>query len=581
MIRNTLLTLLLTLTLATVSTAQRITIYGTVFSFKGEKLILMKKAQKNVSFDGSLEHARIDVQGENTALTITTGLSGFFSIKLENPGEYNVKVSRTGYSTIEFKLNYKDAGTKTRFEALFLILKQSDESKVNMGTLEIADGGILTYSRDNADNAKNDLFESNAHLIEKTVLINKAAGAGSYVASETKKNNVVVDNTPKKVIIRDTITIRQNKNNTQPHLFLMNELGSVNIDSLKNNLATAKSMLKGLSPESDEYRILKTQIEIAEQKIKDKQAIIDYKNAEIRQANKIILYVSLCAVAAVLAAFMLFYFFKQKKKYALLLTEKNKNIQRVNSKLMSSIRYASLIQTSFLQEKNKLKNLFSDSFVFNLPKDILSGDFYWFSHKNGNRVVVVADCTGHGVPGAMLTVLGHTMLEDIINVKGEAVPSKILMALNKAIQQTFAGNTDYIEYGMDITVISIKDNSNEVLLSGVGNGLYKVSDGKTTYYPVSPKSLGPDITEADLKDQKISVGKNDSLFMFTDGFADQFGNKPGLPEKFNISRFEKVLSEVGGNKTFSEAQNTVEKTLMQWKGDREQIDDICIVGVRV
>lgn len=580
--KHLLLAFVLSLTFLPVTLAQRIVINGTVFSFKGEKLILMKKAQKNVSFDGSLEYARIEVQGENSQQTITTGLSGFFSIKLENPGEYTVKVSRAGYSTIQCKINYKDAGEKTRFESLFLILKQSDESTLNMGTLEIADGGVLSYNQDNADNTRNDLFESNAHLIEKTVLINKSAGSGSYVASETKKNNIITENAPKKVITLDTTSSKiSDKAESDNHLFLIHEMDGSDLGSLKNNLAEAKKMLNGLSPGSDEYKILKKQIEIAEQKIKDKEAIIAYKNSEIATANKIIVYISLCCVAAIAAAFMLFYFFREKKKYAAVLDEKNKNIQRVNTKILSSIRYASLIQTSFLQEKKNLRNLFTDAFVFNQPKDILSGDFYWFSHKNGHRVVVVADCTGHGVPGAMLTVLGHTMLEDIINVQGETVPSKILLALNKAIQQTFASNTDYIEYGMDITVISIKDKTNELILSGVGNGLYRFTDGKLLFHAVSPKSLGPDLVKEDLTDQKIPVAASDTLFMFSDGYADQFGDKPGTLEKFNIQRFERILNEVGSSKNFSEAENKLETTLGEWKGNLEQVDDVCIVGIRM
>lgn len=578
MIRCYLLIILLLLNYS--MKAQKITLNGNVFSFKGEKVMLLKKAQKNVSFDGSLENATINVSGENTSTTITTGLSGSFSIPLENPGKYTIKINKNNYSTIEIDVNYADAGKRSRFESIFLILKQEDNSSAHMGAIEI-NGGQLNFIPDNSgsDKSKNDLFLSNAHLLEKAALINKSGGGSYTTNTPTKINHEIANTNP--VINSDTIITKKPTSYEGKLLLLLAEAGETNMDSLKLKLADAKKLLETLSPESAEYKNLQQQIAAAEQKIKDKEAIIAYQNNEISLANKIILYISLFAGFALLSAALLFYFFKQKKKYANLLKEKNANIVRINTKLLSSIRYASLIQTSFLQDKQKLKKLFSDSFVFNKPKDILSGDFYWFAHKNNHRVVVVADCTGHGVPGAMLTVLGHNVLEDVINVQGEVVPSKILIALNKAIQTTFANNNHYLEYGMDITVVSIKDHTNEILLSGVNNGIYRLRDGQKQYFPVSPKTLGGDITEQDLADQKIDIQKGDNIFLFSDGYLDQFSADEKKVVKFNISRFEKLLTEIGSKQNFNDSEITLEKTLKDWMGEREQIDDICIMGIRI
>jgi serine phosphatase RsbU (regulator of sigma subunit) len=122
-------------------------------------------------------------------------------------------------------------------------------------------------------------------------------------------------------------------------------------------------------------------------------------------------------------------------------------------------------QNGFFQSKNELKTLFKDSFIFNKPKDVLSGDFYWFVQKGDHKIIVVADCTGHGVPGAMLTVLGHNAVNEIVNVQGEVVPSRILSGLNRVIKNTFSKNPENLEYGMDITVVSIHKNEREMVMS--------------------------------------------------------------------------------------------------------------------
>lgn len=143
----------------------------------------------------------------------------------------------------------------------------------------------------------------------------------------------------------------------------------------------------------------------------------------------------------------------------------------------------------FFKVKNELKTLFKDSFIFNKPKDVLSGDFYWFVQKGDHKIIVVADCTGHGVPGAMLTVLGHNAVNEIVNVQGEVVPSRILSGLNRVIKNTFSKNPENLEYGMDITVVSIHKNEREMLVSGLSNGLYVQSKGQLIYHGVSALSL--------------------------------------------------------------------------------------------
>jgi serine phosphatase RsbU (regulator of sigma subunit) len=276
---------------------------------------------------------------------------------------------------------------------------------------------------------------------------------------------------------------------------------------------------------------------------------------------------------------LLLYFLNQKKKYNLELNKVNKKVTTVNSRLLSSIRYASIIQSNFFKDKKLLFKLFPKCFIFNKPKDLLSGDFYWFSQKDNHKVLVVADCTGHGVPGSLLTILGHSLLEEIVNVKGEVLPSKILFELNKAIISAFSNNNQ-LEFGIDITVLSMIDGSDQVIFSGLTNGLYNYSNGELIYHKVSPKTIGTNLIEEDLINHTISIKSGDSIYMMSDGYCDQFGKRQDTFEKYNLLRMNKILNKISKFKNFDDCEFELNSDFEDWKGDREQTDDVIIVGIR-
>jgi serine phosphatase RsbU (regulator of sigma subunit) len=271
---------------------------------------------------------------------------------------------------------------------------------------------------------------------------------------------------------------------------------------------------------------------------------------------------------------------REKKKHNKALDEKNKEITKINARLLSSIRYASIIQTSFFKEKNSLQKLFPKSFIYNQPKDMLSGDFYWFGYKNGHKIIAVADCTGHGVPGALLTMLGHTILEEIVVVQEHILPSNILLELNKAIMAAFS-NQQQIEYGIDITIVSIKDGASELLFSGITNGPYIYSNGKLSHHNVTAKTIGIAINEQDLKDQSIPIKQGDCVYLMSDGYCDQFGKRTDKIEKYNLNRMESLLVKVSESSTFSGTDDALNKEFTNWKGDREQTDDVLVVGFKI
>jgi serine phosphatase RsbU (regulator of sigma subunit) len=563
------------------ASAQPLLLEGNVFGYKGEKVAILKKAQKNVSFDGGLEGTAVTLLGPNgTNKTVTTGLSGSFQFMVPAPGMYTIKFFHSGYSSIDFNVNYTEAGKRRSFGSLVILLKQESGPDLSLGTYTIADGGRSEFSINmtGTDKAKNDIFQTNTALLKKAADVNNAAPLPKLLPPPVKDGPV--SNTPTQVS-KDSAAPSPGKY-SHAEMITFKDSVTPDLDSIRLRLDEARRKMAGMDTSSAAYRKLRQEVKIVEQYLEDKERIITLQDSEIAQAHRKITWLILFVVMAVAGAGLLLYFLQQRKKFNAELKDKNAKISKVNTKLFSSIRYASVIQKSFLHEKENIRLLFPDSFILNQPRDILSGDFYWFGRRDGHRIAIVADCTGHGVPGAMLTVLGHNALEEAITKHGEVVPSRILMELNRKIQSTFSRNADYLEYGMDITVISMKDNAGELLVSGVANGLYKVkAGGGCEYIRVTPKSLGAEIGEGDLVDQRVPVEKGDCLFMTTDGYLDQFSANELEVEKFGLKRFQDLLEKIASEKKLDTAESQLKKELDDWKGSRDQVDDVMVMGLRI
>lgn len=557
--------------------SQNITLSGYILALKGEKVKLLKNAQKNVSFEGTLGDVLCSLEGPGFSNAMTTNLSGSFSFLLKSPGIYTLTVSRIGFTSLKLNIDYRDAGTKSRYESLYLILKEGEKSETFLGDLIIRDKGNLLFNS-NPKGGGEAVFQSNSHLLEKACVINNASNYAKAIVpvQEIRKSGIQLS--VEDTIVSKASLIKEVKPVQSVPTFTENP---TELNGMTLQLKEAKDALATMDPSSEHYVLLKAQVIRMEQQIKDKELLIGLQEKEISSNQKIMLFMSLFIVALGILALIVFYFFRQKKKFAADLKDKNEKITKINSKLLSSIRYAALIQNGFFQSKSELKTIFKDAFIFNKPKDVLSGDFYWFAQKGDHRVLVVADCTGHGVPGAMLTVLGHHAVNEIVNVQGEVIPSKILIGLNKVIQTAFSKNTENLEYGMDLTVVSINKTNNEVLLAGLSNGLYVHSNGQLQFHNVSALSFGSGAVDTDFTDKRLSLNVGDCLFLYSDGYQDQFAKTEKGLEKFNIDRFEKLLTEISNSKDFNSTEQKLNTTLENWKGKLDQIDDILIMGIRI
>lgn len=258
-------------------------------------------------------------------------------------------------------------------------------------------------------------------------------------------------------------------------------------------------------------------------------------------------------------------------------------VEATNNQITSSIRYAQRIQHAILGEENDLEEFFNNSFTFFRPKDILSGDFYWFyeDKENDVKVIVAADCTGHGVPGALTTVLGCALLNDIVVQKNIYTPDDILKHLDEAVIKSFSSEkteTANINDGMDISILLFKDK--KVYFSAAKNPLYKIRDGKVTVIKGSRNSIGrnPFNTEKVFETHEFDLIKGDKYYIFSDGFQDQFGGDAN--EKYYTKRYREFLVSIS-NESMLKQHELLVNEFNEWKANTPQTDDVLVIGIEV
>lgn len=257
-------------------------------------------------------------------------------------------------------------------------------------------------------------------------------------------------------------------------------------------------------------------------------------------------------------------------------------IAEQKQEITDSINYAQRIQQAILPLEENIEQYISEYFVLFQPKDIVSGDFYWFANTNGRSIFVCADCTGHGVPGAFMSMIGSDKLNQAI-LEGQLTnPADILSFVNVGIKRALRQNEqaeNASRDGMDATIISIDKENMHLQVSGAHNSLIMIRDGELTEFKVTkvavagftPEDQVYDLTECDLKE-------GDCLYMTTDGYVDQFGGPKG--KKLKSAVFKKILLEIY-NKPMEEQRKYLTHYMKEWMADHEQIDDICVVGIRV
>lgn len=305
-------------------------------------------------------------------------------------------------------------------------------------------------------------------------------------------------------------------------------------------------------------------------------------------------------------AFVLFRGYQNKQKANEIITaqkeeveEQNAIIEEKNTEILDSINYAKRIQNIILPSPKTLSDLLDDSFVLFQPKDIVSGDFYWLDYREDYIFFAVIDCTGHGVPGALVSFVGHNSLNRVLNEFNIVDPAKMLDKLNEIVEDTFSQTKDSIKDGMDLALCRLNRKTNELVYAGANNPLYLVRNEKNSQLSLSENAKLSHTNKAnyslfEIKADKQPIGKyeyrtnfhnhsmilakDDCVYIFSDGFADQFGGEKG--KKFMYKPFKRLLTDLAPMK-MKKQEKKLFYSFDEWKGEVEQIDDMCVMGVRI
>jgi len=268
---------------------------------------------------------------------------------------------------------------------------------------------------------------------------------------------------------------------------------------------------------------------------------------------------------------------KEKERIEVL----KKEIEEKHYNVTSSIRYALRIQKAILPADDYFKILLPDSFIIYKPKDIVSGDFYWLGEDEGKILFAVVDCTGHGVPGAFMSMFGSSCLNQSLNEKNIKKPSEILSYLSQTVQKYLHHNIEgsIIRDGMDLSVCCYNKESNLLEYAGVHNSMYLLRKNEIKQFKADILPIG-EISEEENQfyvNNEIKIESGDIVYLFSDGYLDQFGGKNN--KKIGSKRFKELLLEYK-DLEMSVQKEKIENYFLEWKGEFEQIDDVTVMGIR-
>ena len=270
----------------------------------------------------------------------------------------------------------------------------------------------------------------------------------------------------------------------------------------------------------------------------------------------------------------------QVQERTLEIQEQKELIEAKNLEILDSIRYAKRLQEASLPSRQMLLDLFPENFIIYYPKDIVAGDFYWFGNAGGKHIVVAADCTGHGVSGALMSMLGMSLLNQIVTVDHLSDPAAILDRLHRDVVIALNQDETDSREGMDIIVCVFDQSLKNLEFSGANRPLWVVRGQEILTCSTDKMPVGGLQFEerTPFTSQSIQLYSNDRLYLFTDGYADQFGGEQG--KKFMTRKMKEVLVETS-SLSAAEQSRQLSKHFHDWKGNLEQVDDVLVIGLQI
>lgn len=330
----------------------------------------------------------------------------------------------------------------------------------------------------------------------------------------------------------------------------------------------------------DSLRQAQAELQIAEVESKAK---IEKQNQDLAQEaqRRYFLYGGL-VLLLIFGIFMYNRFRVTRKQKGIIEAQKlevdkqKETIEETHKEITDSIAYAKRIQSAILPPNSLIAEHLPNSFVLYKPKDVVAGDFYWLEYKDGKTIFAAADCTGHGVPGAMVSVICNNALNRSVREFGYVEPNEILNKARELVVQEFEKSEEEVKDGMDIALCSLKGKT--LHYAGANNPLWIVRNGEIIETKADKEPIGKFENSSGFTNHTFELEANDSFYIFSNGYVDQFGGDKG--KKFKTKALRELLLSIRDH-SMSDQKDLIDKAFEDWRGPLEQIDDVCFIGVRV
>lgn len=339
-------------------------------------------------------------------------------------------------------------------------------------------------------------------------------------------------------------------------------------DSLLNEKVSEQ-----ISEMSAKYEVEKKELQI--KSLEDEKKL---QQSEIRNQQIILWSAAGGGVLLIVFTTLLYNRFKTTRKQKDIIEIQKHTVEEKQKEITDSITYAKRIQEAILPPESFIKDVLPNSFFLYKPKDIVSGDFYWVEQNNNKVLFAAVDCTGHGVPGAFVSIVGHNGLTRTVNEFGLTQPAQILNKLNELVEETLRQKNNEVRDGMDISLCSIDFSANRLEYAGANNPLYLIRNGEIQITKADKQAIGGADENKTFTNHTFGLQKGDSIYVFSDGFADQFGGPKD--KKYGYAKFRRFLLSIQ-DQSMNKQLNALNIEFNNWKGKSEQLDDVCIIGIKI
>ncbi len=553
------------------------------------------KKDRQIKLEGALDSVAVRVyKDKETVFSIKTNKKGIFKLALQVENVYKLELTKKGYLTTNLIIDLKNipedvASKGLIFENLEILVNSYNNGNSMYLTLPFGrlffdeNTNSFKFEEKNAKVRKGILSKEKIEnpavsIIEQAILKNKE----NFLKQNAKENDVTYSNRasvkndnaviPKSIIASKVVLINSKiKKFTSEEINLRERELFNEREKLKKDKLLAKT-------EQDSLLIIQREsiLNMAESELIAAKKFIKSQEDVISKQRWVLILILGFLFLLLVFLYVVIKNHQQKKATNLLLNKKNKNIT-------DSINYALKIQQSILLSDEEVKKIVPNSFIFYQPRDIVSGDFYWFSKEDDKIIIAAVDCTGHGVPGAFMSFLGYSLMNQIIIEKKVTRPSEILNKLHEGIVKLLRQKSGKMNVhdGMELSLCVYNKNTSMLEYSGAMNPVYIVINNEIITLLPDEFSIGEPVynekTKIKFTDKKIKISENDILYLFSDGYTDQFGGEQNI--KYNTLNFKNLLLEIH-DKQPHEQKLIVENSINSWKGKYKQIDDMLIIGAK-